>query len=76
MLIINRRQILLWEKKIQLAKETQEALDPTSGASEIKEMTAEIHRMKIRYDSMLKLQEHMVFEMERSVQRRELISHK
>ena len=65
---------MLWEKKIQLAKETQAALDPNVGATEIREMTIEIHRMKLRYASMLKLQEKMIAEMEKSVYRRESIA--
>jgi coiled-coil domain-containing protein 40 len=65
---------MLWEKKIQLAKETQAALDPNVGATEIREMTIEIHRMKLRYASMLKLQERMIAEMEKSVHRRESIA--
>lgn len=73
-LIEAERQLMLWEKKIQLAKETQAALDPNIGATEIKEMTIEIHRMKLRYASMLKLQEKMISEMEKSVYRRESIA--
>ncbi|KND03997.1 uncharacterized protein SPPG_01445 [Spizellomyces punctatus DAOM BR117] len=73
-LVEAERQMMLWEKKIQLARETQAALDPNVGATEIKEMQAEIHRMKLRYASMLKLQEKMVAEMEKSVYRRESIT--
>ncbi|KAJ3260019.1 Coiled-coil domain-containing protein 40 [Boothiomyces macroporosus] len=75
-LIEAERQMMLWEKKIQLAKETQSALDPNVGATEIKEMSLEIHRMTLRYASMLKLQEKMIAEMEKSVYRRESISSK
>lgn len=75
-LVEAERQIMLWEKKIQLAKETRSALDPTVGASELREMTKEIHRMRLRYQSMLKLQEKMITEMERSVYRRETIQNK
>ena len=67
---------MLWEKKIQIAKETQAALDPNIGATEIKEMTLEIHRMKLRLASMQKLQEKMIAEMEKAVYRRESISSK
>ncbi|KAI9355978.1 hypothetical protein DFJ73DRAFT_249949 [Zopfochytrium polystomum] len=73
-LVEAERQLMLWEKKIQLAKETQAALDPNIGATEIKEMSIEIHRMKLRYSSMLKLQEKMISEMEKSVFRRESIA--
>jgi hypothetical protein len=41
---------LLWERKIQLEKEMQEALDPTVGQSEIMELRKEIHRMELRLD--------------------------
>ncbi|KAJ3049688.1 Coiled-coil domain-containing protein 40 [Rhizophlyctis rosea] len=73
-LIEAERQMMLWEKKIQLARETQAALDPNIGATEIKEMEAEIHRMKLRHTSLLKLQEKMISEMEKSVYRRDSIA--
>jgi hypothetical protein len=44
------RQILLWDRKIQLEKEMQDALDPTIGQTEIVAMKKEIHRMELRYD--------------------------
>ncbi|KAJ3331018.1 Coiled-coil domain-containing protein 40, partial [Blyttiomyces sp. JEL0837] len=75
-LVEAERQLMLWEKKIQLAKETQAALDPNIGATEIREMAVEIHRMKLRYASMLKLQEKMIAEMEKSVYRRESIANR
>jgi len=39
------KQILLWERKYQLEKEMQDALDPTIGQTEIVAMKKEIHRM-------------------------------
>eukprot|EP01038_Epipyxis_sp_PR26KG_P011107 gene11107-14909_t len=42
------RQALLWEKKIQLDKETREALDPSVGVQETENMEKEIHRMELR----------------------------
>ncbi len=70
------RLIMLWEKKIQVAMETQEALDPNVGASEIKEMTLEIHRMKLRYGQIKKLQEKLVDEMEKCLSRHKSITNK
>ena len=67
---------MLWEKKIQVAKETQEALDPNVGATEIKEMTMEIHRMKLRYTQIQKLQEKLVTDMEMCLSRHEAITTK
>lgn len=38
------RQALLWEKKIELEKEAQAALDPQAGMAECGAMEREIHR--------------------------------
>lgn len=62
---------MLWDKKIQLGKEVKEALNPNVGSTEISDMESEIHRMKLRLASIKKLQEKMVLEMEKSLERRE-----
>jgi len=67
------RQILLWERKIQLEKEMQDALDPNIGQSEIVAMKKEIHRMELRYEQLRKKQEQMIKDMERAVFKRETI---
>ena len=36
------KQVMMWEKKIQLEKETQEALDPNIGQSEAQAMEKEV----------------------------------
>lgn len=43
----DRRQIMLWERKIQLAKEMREMVDSETGQAELKAMKAEIHRMEV-----------------------------
>ena len=68
------RQLLLWEKKIQLEKETQAALDPEVGQSEARSMEKEIHRMRLRFDTLKRDQERMIKEMERCVMKREAIA--
>ncbi|XP_073444179.1 coiled-coil domain-containing protein 40 isoform X3 [Dendrobates tinctorius] len=45
-LVETEHQIMLWEKKIQLAKEMRNAVDSETGQGEIKAMKAEIHRMQ------------------------------
>lgn len=70
------RQIVLWEKKLALEKETQEALDPTVGESEIKGMEKDIHRMKLRHEAVSREQERLVAEMERAIEKREVIAMK
>jgi exonuclease VII small subunit len=67
------RQILLWERKIQLEKEMQDALDPNIGQTEIVAMKKEIHRMELRYEQLRKKQEQMIKDMERAVFKRETI---
>jgi hypothetical protein len=42
-----RRQIMLWEKKTQLAREARTAVNDDYGHGEIKAMKAEIHRMQV-----------------------------
>eukprot|EP00951_Prasinocladus_malaysianus_P050506 scaffold681095_cov97-Prasinocladus_malaysianus.AAC.1 len=61
------RQIMLWERKIQLQKEMLEALDPTVGEDVIGAMEKEIHRMELRYSELMRLQEKLVSEMERGI---------
>jgi len=68
------RQILLWEKKIKLEKETQEALDPEVGMAEARSMENEIHRMKLRYNALKREQENMLKEIEMAIQKREAIA--
>ena len=38
---------MLWERKIQIAKETQQTVESDVGQSEITAMQAEIHRMQV-----------------------------
>merc|ERR1712110_1283172 len=67
------KQILLWERKYQLEKEMQDALDPTIGQTEIVAMKKEIHRMQLQYELFRKEQEKLIKDMERSVFKRETI---
>ena len=70
------KQILLWERKYQLEKEMQDALDPTIGQTEIVAMKKEIHRMQLQYELFRKEQEKLIKDMERCVFKRETIQHK
>jgi coiled-coil domain-containing protein 40 len=64
---------MIWEKRIQIAKEMKAAVDSETGQGEIKEMKFEIHRMKVRYSELMKQQEKLVRDMEASVSRRDII---
>merc|ERR1711977_532184 len=68
------RQVMLWERKIHLEREMQEALDPAVGQVESTAMKKEIHRMELRLDQLKRRQEQMIMEMERAVHKRDAIS--
>ncbi|MGH0128960.1 UNVERIFIED_CONTAM: hypothetical protein FKN15_057803, partial [Acipenser sinensis] len=72
-LVEAERQIMLWEKKTQLGKETRDAVDSDIGKGEMRSMRAEIHRMEVRYGQLMKQQEKLLREMEAVVARRETI---
>jgi len=72
-IVESERQILLWQRKIQLEKEMQDALDPNIGQQEIVAMKKEIHRMELRHQQLLKQQDQMIKDMERAVFKRETI---
>ena len=42
---------MLWERKIQLAKEMRETVDSETGQAELQAMKAEIHRMEVGYSA-------------------------
>ncbi|CAN0002185.1 unnamed protein product, partial [Heterosigma akashiwo] len=73
-IVETERQVMLWEKKIQLERETQAALDPEVGMSEAKGMEKEIHRMKLRLENLKREQERLLAAMETAVLKREQIS--
>lgn len=73
-IIEQERQGLLWEKKIQLDKETREALDPSVGQAESDNMEKEIHRMELRFEALKREQERLSLEMERAIHKRASIS--
>ena len=62
------------QKKIQLEKETRNALDNSEEKNEIKGMEREIHRMRHRLESMRRDQEKMIREMEQAIYKREDIA--
>ncbi|XP_004374423.1 coiled-coil domain-containing protein 40 [Trichechus manatus latirostris] len=73
-LVEAEHQIMLWEKKIQLAKEMRASVDSETGQAEIRAMKAEIHRMKVKHGQLLKQQEKMIRAMEMAVVHRDTIT--
>ncbi|PIK45458.1 hypothetical protein BSL78_17690, partial [Apostichopus japonicus] len=72
-LVESERQIMLWEKKTQLAREAKATVDSEVGQGEIRAMNAEIHRMEVRHAQLMKLQEKLIQDMEKAVSRRDTI---
>lgn len=75
-IIEEERQALLWEKKIQLDRETREALDPSVGQTEVQNMEKEIHRMEVRLETLKREQERLSHEMEKAVLKRSVIANR
>lgn len=73
-IVEQERQAMLWEKKIQLEKETRQALDPTVGKAENENMEKEIHRMELRLDALKREQERLSQEMVRAIEKRATIA--
>eukprot|EP00038_Savillea_parva_P031108 m.82876 g.82876 ORF g.82876 m.82876 type:complete len:927 (+) comp9501_c0_seq1:89-2869(+) len=70
-LVESEREILLWEKKIQLAEEMKATLKGEDEAgAELLAMKAEIHRMELRSAQLDRQKENLIQEMEKSVDRR------
>ncbi|XP_053816309.1 coiled-coil domain-containing protein 40 isoform X2 [Vidua chalybeata] len=73
-LVEAEHQILLWEKKFQLAKEMREATDALLEHGEIHDMKTEIRRMQVRYGQLQKQQELLIRAMEACVSQRGTIA--
>ncbi|XP_047435311.1 coiled-coil domain-containing protein 40 isoform X2 [Mugil cephalus] len=67
------RQIMLWDKRTQIVKETCSAVDSEVGRGDIQVMKAEIHCMEVRLNQLMKKQERLLRESEATVARRETI---
>lgn len=73
-LVEMERQVMLWERKLQLEREMQEAIDPDAGNEIVTAMKKEIHRMQVRLSELRKLQERLIADLERGITKREVIT--
>jgi chromosome segregation ATPase len=67
------RNVMTWEKKIQIAKETEMALDPTIGKDEINDMKREIYIMEQRLGNLQREQRRKVEEMQKLIDHRDVL---
>lgn len=72
-LVEAERQIMLWEKKIQIIKETYSVLQSAGEQTDTLRMKAEIHRMEVRLTQLMKDRERLLRESEATVARRDTI---
>lgn len=70
------KQVMLWERKIQLEKETQATLDAGVGQDVIHSMAKEIHRMKLRLTALTRRQEELIQTMEGAIEKRSSITNR
>lgn len=70
------RDIMFWERKLQISRETEMAMDPTVGKAEIEKMKKEISFMEQRVGQLEREQKFLIEEMTRLVDRREIIRSK
>jgi chromosome segregation ATPase len=68
-----QRQIGLWERKLEVERETQKALDPSVGQASALAMEKEIHRMQLRFTALQKKQGKMLKDMETAIAKRDVI---
>ncbi|KAK2963335.1 putative flagellar-associated protein 172 [Blattamonas nauphoetae] len=64
------RQMLLWQRKIELEKETQSTLDVSGAESEIRGMEEEIRRMELRLQQIKKAEDEIEKKMEQKIMAR------
>lgn len=67
------RDIMFWERKLQISRETEMALDPSVGKAEVEKMKKEITFMEQRVVQLEREQKFLIEEMTRLVDRREII---
>eukprot|EP00744_Colponema_vietnamica_P006764 GILI01009806.1.p1 GENE.GILI01009806.1~~GILI01009806.1.p1 ORF type:complete len:781 (-),score=236.85 GILI01009806.1:84-2351(-) len=67
------RDVMFWEKKIQIAKETEMALDPNIGKDEINRMKREIYIMEQRLGNIQRDQKHKIEAMQKLIEHRDVL---
>lgn len=67
------RDVMFWEKKIQIAKETEMALDPNIGKDEINRMRREIYIMEQRLGNIQREQKQKIEMMQKLIEHRDVL---
>ena len=72
-IVESERQVLLWERNIQLEKEMQKQLNPDVDQSEIQKLRKSIHLRELELNKIKKKQDDIIIEMELIVQKKDSI---
>ncbi|XP_023727369.1 coiled-coil domain-containing protein 40 isoform X2 [Cryptotermes secundus] len=73
-LLEKQRELLAWEKKLQMAQETKQITQhERRKEGDVGAMKAEIHRMEVRYSQLRKAQEKLIGDLENCVSKRDTI---
>ncbi|KAI3426120.1 hypothetical protein D9Q98_008499 [Chlorella vulgaris] len=75
-LVEGEREVMVWERRVQLEKEMQEAVDPAYGNEELAAARREVARLTHAAAALARDQEALVGELERAVEKREAIGTK
>ena len=74
-IVETERQAMLWERKIELEQETQNAMNAAKDGSDVLQaMKKEIHRMTLRSSQLMRRQEELMLDLEKNILKREDIT--
>ncbi|XP_043971231.1 coiled-coil domain-containing protein 40 [Gambusia affinis] len=68
-----KQQIMLWERKTHILKETRSVVEFDISQGDIQKMNTEMHRMELHIDKLKRRQEQLMRESEKAVERREYL---
>ncbi|DBA91706.1 TPA: hypothetical protein ACH3X1_003305 [Trebouxia sp. C0004] len=73
-IVETEKQVMLWQRKIELEREMNDVLDPSVGGDVVGAMKKEIHRMQLRAGELARIQESLLLDLERSIAKRDTIA--
>ncbi|KAL3137705.1 hypothetical protein ABBQ38_004975 [Trebouxia sp. C0009 RCD-2024] len=73
-IVDTEKQVMLWQRKIELEREMNDVLDPSVGGDVVGAMKKEIHRMQLRAGELSRIQESLLLDLERSITKRDTIA--
>ena len=59
-MVQTEKQIMIWERRLELEKEMQAALEPDVGQDVAQSLRKEIHRMELKHRDLLQQQECLI----------------